>query len=107
MEQDWGGDDLIIGYDCEVEASSSAAMPRARLATELLVRHPDPKLYARRHPGRMLRYVLQTWFASRAKILAKLRRQPLTDDWVKSGRWLTEDAASLRRRLGLPPPAKS
>jgi hypothetical protein len=102
VSEDWGGDDIIIGYGCEVEATSAADMALARLASELLVRHPDPRLYVRRHPLRMVRYVAQTWFASRAKIAAKLQRRQATDDMVKSSMWLTEDPAVLRSRLGLP-----
>lgn len=99
---EWGGDDIIIGYGCEVEAASAAEMARARLASELLVRHPDPRLYARKHPLRMVRYVAQTWFSSRARIAAKLQRRQTDDDMVKSNVWLTEDPAGLRTRLGLP-----
>lgn len=102
IKHDWGGDDIIIGYGCEVEAASSADMRRARLASELLVRHPDPRLYARRHPLRMMRYVAQTWFSSRARIAAKLQRRQSDDDMVKSDMWLTEEADVLRSRLGLP-----
>lgn len=102
VAEDWGGDDIIIGYGCEVEAASTRDMWRARLASELLVRHPDPRLYARRHPLRMVRYVAQTWFASRARIAAKLQRRQAEDDLVKSDLWLTEDAAVLRSRLDLP-----
>lgn len=102
ISYDWGGDDMIIGYGCEVSATSAASMPSARLASELLVRHPDPRQYLRRHPLRMMRYVAQSWFASRARILAKLRRPGIGDDMVKSSIWLTEDPVVLRSRLGLP-----
>lgn len=102
IREDWGGDELIIGYGCEVEAPSAADLPSARLATELLVRHPHPRVYLKQHPWRMLRYVADTWFASRMKVLSKLRREPALDDIVKSNLWLTESPSRLRKRLGLP-----
>jgi len=100
---DWGGDDIIIGYGCEIHVASPADMKPARVAAELLVRHPRPEAYARRHPWRTLRYVGQTWFAARAKIAAKLGRGVAdASDPVGTDAWLTDDAEVIRTRLGLP-----
>lgn len=103
ITSDWGGDDLIIGYGCEIEAASPAAMKSARIAAELLVRHPRPADYALRHPWRTLRYMRQTWFSTRAKIASKLgRRRVDASHQVSTDAWLTESAEALRLRLGLP-----
>lgn len=81
----------------------SSDLPLARTLTELLVRHPQPRRHARRQPLRMLRYVVQTWFANREKLRAKLlRRHDPSDDAIKSNMWLTASPERLRTHLGLP-----
>lgn len=102
MREDWGGDALIIGYACEIDAATRAALPRARVAAELLVRHPHPLDYARRHPVRALRHIGQAWSATLATLVAKLRRRPVAEDRVHRDAWLTGDAGHLRARLSLP-----
>lgn len=103
ITEDWGGDDIIIGYGCEVTVKRSSDLPLARTLTELLVRHPQPRRHARRQPLRMLRYVVQTWFANREKLRAKLlRRHDPSDDAIKSNMWLTASPERLRTHLGLP-----
>ncbi|MEE3327520.1 MAG: MBL fold metallo-hydrolase [Myxococcota bacterium] len=105
----WGGDVFIIGYGCDVHLDDAGRVRdgTANICVELLVHHLDPGREARKTPLRMLRYLASTWFASKDKILRRIRgREPVgavgAGGDIKGEFWLLEDAASIRRRCGLP-----
>lgn len=100
MTEDWGGDDLLIGYGCRVEAASQAELPRARKCAELLLKLPRPADYMRHHPLRALRYVWQNRAGTLDKIKRKMAGIPGSNT-VGGDFWLTESPAAIRRRLGM------
>jgi L-ascorbate metabolism protein UlaG (beta-lactamase superfamily) len=101
----WGGDVLVIGYGCDLEIPDPALVQdgTAMRCVELLTRYPDAKRSLWQSPARMLRYVASTWFASKHKIIERLRPdRPAPQAGAAGNFWLLEDAASIRRRCGLP-----
>lgn len=101
LTEDWGGDDLLIGYGCRVEAPSQADLPRARECAELLLKLPQPGVYLRRRPLRALRYIWQNREATVDKIKRKLAGIPGSNT-VGGNFWLTDSPDAIRRRLNIP-----
>ena len=106
----WGGDVLIIGYGFEIAVADRKFIEdgSCTVAIELLVHHLKPKQEAKRHFLRMSRYLASTWFASKEKLLRRLRgSEPIdaidSEGTVKADFWLSASAEEIRRRLHLPP----
>ena len=100
---------MIIGYGCDIYVDDEERVRdgSANMCVELLIHHLDPKKEAMRHPLRMLRYLASTWFASKRKIMRRIRgREPVgaisSVGATKGQYWLLEDCDSIRRRCGLP-----
>lgn len=107
MMTDWGGDALIIGYGCEVDILTADHARNARTCVELLTRYPPPRVYARRHPWRALRYAFHSWPAVGLRIAIRLQR--LTGQEAVAGKstmgahfWLTGDLDMIRQANRLP-----
>jgi hypothetical protein len=101
LTEDWGGDDLLIGYGCHVEATSQENLPRARICTELLLKLPRPGAYLRRRPLRASRYVWENRAVTVDKIKRRVSGIPGSIT-VGGNFWITESPAVIRRHLRIP-----
>jgi L-ascorbate metabolism protein UlaG (beta-lactamase superfamily) len=102
LSEDWGADDLLIGYGCRIEAKRQADLPWARLCAELLMRHPHPGAYLKAHPRRALRYLLQ----NRLGVLQKIKRRlsgVRGTNVVGGSFWVTDSSDAIRDRVALHP----
>lgn len=104
LAEDWGADDLLIGYGCRIEAKRQADLPKARRCAELLMRHPHPGAYFKAHPRRALRYLLQNRLGALQKIRRRLSGVRGTNV-VGGSFWVTESAEAIRDRVA-PAPAR-
>jgi hypothetical protein len=105
LESDWGGDAMIIGYACDVHVhrAEDVRSGLGKVATELCVRHPRPKAYARQHPVRVARFLTQTPFALKGRIKAKVNARRVQSPGIVDGaHWLSGSPEEIRRICGLP-----
>jgi hypothetical protein len=101
---DWGGDTIIIGYACEINIRAAEHAKRARICAELLTRYPRPTEYARRHPVRAMRYLLQSLPAVKQRLATRLSRLAGRNAMISmsSDAWVTGDAQMIRCASSLP-----
>ena len=104
LTTDWGGDTIIIGYACEINIRAAEHAKRARICAELLTRYPRPAAYARRHPVRATRYLLQSLPAVKLRLATRLSgligKKPIMS--MSGDAWVTGDAEAIRRASSLP-----
>jgi len=104
LTTDWGSDTIIIGYACEINIRAAEHAKRARICAELLTRYPRPAAYARRHPVRATRYLMQSLPAVKVRVATRLggligKKKIMS---MSSDAWVTGDAEAIRRASSLP-----
>jgi hypothetical protein len=77
IENEWGGDAIIIGYGAEVQIMDKEALrwEMENYCVRLLSRYPNTKEYLRKTPLRALRYLLSD-DTKRKNLLQRILRRP-------------------------------
>jgi len=105
IENDWGGDALMIGYGCDINILDSRNSGKTRICVALLTRYPRPKSYALRYPIRTLDYLQQSAPMLLARTKNKLRSRLFgiaAEEVITSPHWLTGDVEAIRNASRLP-----
>ena len=105
IENDWGGDALMIGYGCDINVLDIINSSKARICVSLLTRYPRPKSYALRYPLRTLDYLHQSAPMLLARTKHTLRSRlfgKATENVIASPHWLTGDVEAIRNASRLP-----
>jgi L-ascorbate metabolism protein UlaG (beta-lactamase superfamily) len=106
IDNDWGGDALMIGYGCDVTIVSQRSAPKAHLCVALLTRYPRAKSYTVCHPIRTMNYMYQSAsvFVMRfsKKIRSKLSDDTAAENEIYNHYWLSGDTEAIRRNCRLP-----
>jgi hypothetical protein len=105
IQNDWGGDALMIGYACEISVLSQRTAAKARLCVSLLTRYPKPASYALRYPARTLDYLYQSAPMVTARLAGKFRSRWLgtkEEDLISSVHWLNGNLEAIRNAYRLP-----
>ena len=105
IENDWGGDALMIGYGCDINVLDVRNSGKTRICVSLLTRYPRPKSYALRYPLRTLDYLHQSAPMLLARTKHTLRSRLFgnaTENVIGSPHWLTGDVEAIRNASRLP-----
>jgi Beta-lactamase superfamily domain len=105
IENDWGGDALMIGYGCDINVLDVINSGKTRICVSLLTRYPRPKSYALRYPLRTLDYLHQSAPMLIARTKHTLRSRlfgKATENVIASPHWLTGDVKAIRNASRLP-----
>ena len=60
LENEWGGDAIIIGYGCEIEVFNLKTIEQGldNLCVRLITNYPNTKEYLKRVPLRAIKYLM-------------------------------------------------
>ncbi|MBS1735238.1 MAG: MBL fold metallo-hydrolase, partial [Bacteroidetes bacterium] len=109
INNEWGGDAIIIGYGCEIEVFSLETI-REQLendAIQLLTNYPNTREYIKRNPLRTLNYLLHDQMKRKIfinKMMGKkYSHSPFTDVILEDQElWLTRNNCEICRKCNLP-----
>jgi hypothetical protein len=101
MENEWGGDAIIIGYGCEVEVFELKTIEHGldNLCVRLLTNYPNTKEYLMRLPFRAIRYLMTDPIKRQSLISgAKFTDPKLSDNML----WLSKTKCQICNACNLP-----
>ena len=108
IDNEWGGDAIIIGYGCELSVFDKDAIKDEldNYAIQLLTRYPNTKSYIKKNPFRAFKYLSYDKIKRKIfwdKLLNKNKENPYMDSILKEDDlWFNRTGCEICKKCNLP-----
>jgi hypothetical protein len=108
INEEWGGDAIIIGYGCEIEVFEQESIRQEldNFAIHLLTKYPNTKAYIKKTPVRAAKYLLSDKIKRKFlwdKFIHKNKENPYMDPILKvDDIWLGRTNCDICKKCNLP-----